>query len=237
MLNDHAAEPSGPKPVVSRRRVLVAGVAGLGATLGLSRLSSSQASAIGSELNAPGKALSPAERIPPPTTTTTTTTTTTAPTTTVPPVDGEILFPIIVGENDTCFVGDNFGACRSGCSRLHEGTDMMADRLLPIRATANGVLTKRYVDSGLLYGAGHGWTLLDEENNITYKFFHMDHHAEGLEEGDTVEIGQVIGAVGNTGTSGANSDTNYHLHFEYRPNNVAMNSYHLLQRAPHVDFV
>jgi len=150
--------------------------------------------------------------------------------------EGEILFPIVVGEGDSVYVSDNFGACRSGCSRSHEGTDMMADRHLPIRATANGVLTKRYEDSGKTYGAGHGWTLVDEENDVTWKFFHMDHHATGLEVGDTVEIGQIIGAVGNTGTSGANSDSNYHLHFEYRPGNTAANSYSKLQRDPNVSF-
>ena len=64
----------------------------------------------------------------------------------------------------------------------------------------------------------------------------MDHHAEGLEGGDTVEYGQIIGAVGNTGTSGTNSGTNYHLHFEYRPDNIPQNSYHLLQRDPNVTF-
>lgn len=231
MLTDPAAEQHTSTTPVSRRRLLIAGVAGLGA-LGLGRLSSSPASAVGSELNDPGAALLTAERIPP------TTTTTVPPTsTTTPPLEGEILFPIIVGDDDSCFVGNNFGACRSGCSRSHEGTDIMADHLLPIRATANGVLTKRYVDSGLLYGAGNGWTLFDESTNITYKFFHMDHHAEGLEEGDSVELGQVIGAVGNTGTSGAASDTNYHLHFEYRPNNVPANAFSLLQRDPNVTFV
>jgi len=99
-----------------------------------------------------------------------------------------------------------------------------------------GVLTKKYEDTGKTYGAGNGWTLYEESTNITYKFFHMDHHTEGLEVGDTVEAGQIIGAVGNTGTSGTNSDTNYHLHFEYRPNNIPQNSYFLLERDPNVTF-
>ena len=112
----------------------------------------------------------------------------------------------------------------------------MADHLLPIRAVVTGVLTKKYVDTGKTSGAGNGWTLYEASTNVTYKFFHMDHHADGLEVGDTVEVGQIIGAVGNTGTSGTNSDTNYHLHFEYRPNNIAQNSYNLLQRDPNVTF-
>jgi peptidoglycan LD-endopeptidase LytH len=64
----------------------------------------------------------------------------------------------------------------------------------------------------------------------------MDHHAAGLDVGDKVVVGQVIGAVGNTGTSGATTNTNYHLHFEYRPGDVPKNSYALLQRDPNVTF-
>ncbi len=40
-----------------------------------------------------------------------------------------------------------------------------------------------------------------------------------------MRAGDVIGSVGNTGNS---SPDNYHLHFEYRPNNVPADSYHLL---------
>jgi murein DD-endopeptidase MepM/ murein hydrolase activator NlpD len=211
---------------VSRRRFVLGGLAGLGlGVAAASRLGPSTVSAAGDELNLPGAALQTAQRV---------TTTTTVP---VPVLkDDEVLFPIVVGRDDSCYVFDNFGACRSGCSRSHEGTDIMADHLLPIRAVANGILTKKYEDSGQLSGAGHGWTLFDEEKNVTWKFFHMDHHAEGLEVGDRVELGQIIGAVGNTGTSGAKTDTNYHLHFEYRPGDVPKNVYALLQRDPNVTF-
>jgi hypothetical protein len=231
--SDHS---NGHEPRLSRRRMLFGGAVGMSA-LALGRLGSGSAGAVGGELNEPGSALETAFRVNPPTTTTiptSTTTTTTEPTTELG--EGEILFPIVVGPDDSCFLNNNFGACRSGCSRRHEGTDIMADHLLPIRAVAAGVLTKKYVDSGSTSGAGNGWTLYEASTNITYKFFHMDHHEVGLEAGDTVEVGQIIGAVGNTGTSGTNSGTNYHLHFEYRPGNIAQNAYNLLQRAPNVSF-
>jgi peptidoglycan LD-endopeptidase LytH len=214
---------------ISRRRFMLGGLAGLGlGVVGASRLGATTASASGSELNLPGEALEPAQRV------TTTTSTTTVP----PPMlkEGEILFPIIVGKDDSCYASDNFGSCRSGCSRSHEGTDIMADHLLPVRAVANGTLTKKYVDTGQLSGAGNGWTLFDEKTNVTWKFFHMDHHTAGLEVGDKVVVGQVIGAVGNTGTSGAATNTNHHLHFEYRPGDTPKNSYSLLQRDPNVTF-
>ena len=252
---DHSDDPSGigpdtplegpvaARPVdgtgtarLSRRGLLVATAAGLGA-YGLTRTASAQGGVLGA-LTAPGQALEPAVRVQPTTTTTTTTTTTVPPTTTIPLAEGEILFPIVASEGDSVFVLDNFGDCRgSGCSRSHEACDIMADQGLPLQAVANGVLTKKYVDSGLTYGAGHGWTLTDETNDIVYKYFHMDSHEPGLEEGDEVEIGQIIGYVGETGTSGAgNPSSNFHCHFEYRPGNVAQDPFHLLQRLPHVDF-
>ncbi len=223
---------AGRQPRLTRRRALLGGGVGAAAlTLGRLGSGSAGAASVAGQLDEPGSALEPATRV-----TTTTTTTTTVPPAVPDLADGEILFPIVVGPDDSCFLNDNFGACRSGCSRRHEGTDIMADHLLPIRAVVSGVLTKKYVDSGLTYGAGNGWTLYEASTNITYKFFHMDHHADGLEVGDTVEMGQIIGAVGNTGTSGTNSDTNYHLHFEYRPDNIPRNSYLLLERDPNVTF-
>ena len=242
--------PASPRPSAtsSRRRFLVGAGAAIAAVsaLGLGAKGSRSVGAVGGALDAPGEAFAPARRVTPPTTTAANTPPTTsvpgraAPSPTVaPPQAGEILFPIVVGPGDTCVVSDNFGACRdSGCSRSHEGTDIMADHLLPVRAVVTGELTKQYVATpGTTSGAGNGWTLYDATTDITYKFFHMDHHTEGLVVGDTVEAGQIIGAVGNTGTSGANSDTNYHLHFEYRPGDVAQRSYDLLQRAPYVRFV
>ena len=243
MTNDAAtpppARPSTTPTVdssspVSRRRFL----AGAGAvTLGLvagARLAGGprRAAAVeADELNVEAEALAPAQRV------TTTTTTTVAPFDV--PAAGRVAFPVIVGPGDRCHVLDNFGDCRgSGCSRLHEGVDIMADRGLPVRAVVSGRLTKRYEDYGSCGGAGNGWTLHDADADVTYKFFHLDRHADGLEQGDEVVAGQIIGYVGETGTSGVCSATshNYHLHFEYRPGNVARDSFDLLERPEHVTF-
>jgi murein DD-endopeptidase MepM/ murein hydrolase activator NlpD len=225
---------------ISRRRVLGA----LGAACGLGVFAlvrdSVAAQTRASEFNNPGEALEPAVRIPPPTTTipTVDTTDTTDTTSTVPEIpDGQIMFPIVVGVDDFCFVSDSFGECRgSGCSRSHEGVDIMADLGLPVRAPVAGRLTKRYVDSGAQTGAGNGWTLQDDDGDVIYRFFHLDRHEDGLDVDDDVEAGQIIGYVGNTGTSGITSGTNHHLHFEYRPNNVATDSFDLLVREPTVSF-
>ncbi len=203
---------------LSRRQFLSAAAVGAGlGVLGLGRFASSvvDADGVGGELNDPGSALQPARRLG-----------TVAPPV-EPPPDGMLIFPIEASSD--CYVLDNFGDCRgNSCSRLHEGVDIMGSRDQPLLAVANGRLTKRYVDSGLNYGAGHGWTLYDEDNDVTYKYFHMARHEDGLEEGDAVQLGQVIGYVGNTGTSGIYNDTNYHLHFEVRPGNEPVDPLPLL---------
>jgi len=146
------------------------------------------------------------------------------------------MFPIDALPDD-CWISDNFGDCRgNNCSRRHAGLDISGNRGADLFAVVNGRLTKKYVDRGLTYGAGHGWTLYDETTDVTYKYFHMGSHTEGLAVGDLVQQGTVIGTVGNSGTSGANSDSNYHLHFEYRPGNVEQDPRPLLVRHPNCTF-
>ncbi len=228
--------PADASSRLTRRRLLGAMAVGAGA-VGLSRLPASANSPALATLEEPGLALEAADRLPHPVPTTTTTTTTTTTVPIDPPGEGEILFPVIVGPDDDCYVLDNYGDCRSGCSRLHEGVDMMADPGLPIMSVSAGVITKMYTDRGLTYGAGNGWTIYDEENDVHYRYFHLQDLAPGLEEGDEVELGQIIGSVGETGTTGnGNSSDNFHLHFEWRPGNIARNSFSVLQRTPYVDF-
>lgn len=226
------------------RRKLVAGL-GAGAAAIVVGRAGSASGAVAGQLNVPGQALEQASRI---TTTTTTlpedipvdeggTVDEGVPVSDLPPLEpGEILFPIVSDEDDDIYVLNNFGAPRG--TRSHEGVDIMADHRLVVIAVADGVLTREYEDSGSCSGAGNGWTLTDEANNIVYKYFHLDEHADGLEVGDSVVTGQVLGYVGETGTSGVCSTqfNNYHLHFEYRPNNSARDSFWLLQRPEHVIF-
>jgi murein DD-endopeptidase MepM/ murein hydrolase activator NlpD len=146
------------------------------------------------ELNDPGLAIQPADRLgvvepPPP-----------------PTPEGLLIFPL-EPESD-CYILDNFGDAR-GSTRLHEGIDIMGSEAQPVLAVADGVLTKRYTNTGT---AGWGWTLYDEVADTTYKYFHMADDANGLEEGDAVDLGDVIGYVGDSGTTAGN----FHLHFEVR---------------------
>lgn len=155
-------------------------------------------------LDEPGTALQTAERLalrPPP----------------VP--EGMLMFPVDTGPN--CYILDNFGDAR-GSTRLHEGLDIMGLAGRPVFAVASGVLRKRYTNTGT---AGWGWTLYDESTDTTYQYFHLAEDPVGFAEGSSVSVGQTIGFVGNSGTFGVD---NFHLHFEVRPGNVAVDPLPLL---------
>jgi murein DD-endopeptidase MepM/ murein hydrolase activator NlpD len=195
--------------VGSRRSLLVAGAACCAAFAG-ARLTGAPVRADGgvARLDQPGVALQTAERLslrPAP----------------VPA--GMLLFPVAAA--DDCYVLDNFGDAR-GSTRLHEGIDIMGSRAAPVFAVASGILTKRYTNTGT---AGWGWTLRDDDSDTIYKYFHLAEDAVGLTEGSSVSVGQTIGYVGNSGTSGVD---NFHLHFEVRPDNVAIDPLPLLVVDP-----
>ena len=79
--------------------------------------------------------------------------------------------------------------------------------------------------------AGWGWTLFAAATNTTYKYFHMQDNKHGLSTGSRVKVGDVLGFVGSSGTD---SDTNFHLHLEVRPNNVPTNPLPLIDIPPGV---
>ena len=197
--------PDERDPRASRRRFLGT-MLGAACACGLAATASPRVRAEGSiaRLDEAGKALEPAERL----------------SLRTPPVPaGKLLFPVRPASD--CYVLDNFGDAR-GSTRLHEGVDIMGSAGLPVFAVANGVLIKRYTNTGT---AGWGWTLYDASTATRYQYFHLAENAAGLVEGSSVRAGQTIGYVGNSGTFGEN---NFHLHFEVRPNNVAIDPLPLL---------
>lgn len=91
-----------------------------------------------------------------------------------------------------------------GYARFHSGLDFGADYGAPIRAAAPG----KVLFAGW-YG-GYGQTIiLDHGNNVTTLYGHTSEIF--VSEGQTIQRGQTIGAVGSTGLS-----TGPHLHFEVR---------------------
>jgi len=135
----------------------------------------------------------------------------------IPPAAGKLMFPLgIPLAKSNIYVLDNFGDCRG--DRGHAGVDILASGGgNPIFAVADGELTQWYTNTG---DAGWGWTLYVAATNTTYKYFHMQNNKNGLDIGRRVKTGDVLGFVGSSGTDSA---TNFHLHFEVRPNNVPTN--------------
>ncbi len=86
--------------------------------------------------------------------------------------------------------------------RMHNGMDFAADVGHPLVAVADGRVTTAGYNSGLGH---HVRITLDDGTEVTYG--HLS--AIGVEQGSTVEAGEAIGKVGNSGSS-----TGAHLHFE-----------------------
>jgi murein DD-endopeptidase MepM/ murein hydrolase activator NlpD len=205
-------EPHLPTPRPLTRRQLIAGLAagaGIGA-LGLGRLGASMAGASGVDLSAldgAGTALARAERLQPPRPGP-------DPSGRWPngfdagllsePPPGKLIFPLLPG--DSCgFHHDGYYQPRG--SRMHLAIDIMSSPNRPVYAVCDGELTTRYTNTG---AAGWGWALDDSASNRRYKYFHCVEATNGFSLGDRVRRGDVIGFVGDTGTSPGN----YHLHFE-----------------------
>ena len=111
---------------------------------------------------------------------------------------------------------DDFGASRSfGFRRKHLGNDLMGGQGTPIVAVEGGIVE---VMGWNRYG---GWRIgirsFDSKRYYYYAHLQKDHpFAEGLQEGDVVQAGQLIGFMGRTGysdTENVNNIETVHLHF------------------------
>jgi murein DD-endopeptidase MepM/ murein hydrolase activator NlpD len=88
--------------------------------------------------------------------------------------------------------------------RPHMGVDLAAPRGTPVRAVADGWVK----ETGWMGGLGRAVRLEHVGDRVT-TYGHLVEVAPGIQEGVTVEQGQVIGYVGSTGLATGN-----HLHYE-----------------------
>jgi murein DD-endopeptidase MepM/ murein hydrolase activator NlpD len=121
-----------------------------------------------------------------------------------------LLFPIET--EPRCEVLNNFG----GTSKTfgaggHQGVDIGANEGQEVYAVEDGTLYAQ--DTDLSSAPGLGWRL-HSVTDTRYRYFHLASFAEGLEVGDQVKRGDVIGYVGDTGNA---TPGGWHLHFEVRP--------------------
>ena len=98
--------------------------------------------------------------------------------------------------------------------RAHEGVDFAAAYGTPVRATADGIVTRVGREDG-----GYGNLIeLRHPNGIRTRYGHLSGFARGLRPGEQVSQGETIGFVGSTGLS-----TGPHLHYEFLVNGRATN--------------
>jgi murein DD-endopeptidase MepM/ murein hydrolase activator NlpD len=99
-----------------------------------------------------------------------------------------------------------FAETRGSDSRLHEAIDILAPRDTPVHAVEDGTIAK------LFYSRAGGITVyeFDPDQRFCYYYAHLDRYATGLETGQRVTQGEIIGYVGTSGNAPANTP---HLHF------------------------
>ncbi len=111
---------------------------------------------------------------------------------------------------------DDFGVSRSfGFNRKHLGNDLMGSLGTPIVAVEGGIV------EAMGWNRYGGWRIgirsFDSKRYYYYAHLQKDHpFAEGLQEGDMVQAGDLIGFMGRTGYSdkeNVNNIETVHLHF------------------------
>ncbi|MEM1057233.1 MAG: M23 family metallopeptidase [Bacteroidota bacterium] len=118
--------------------------------------------------------------------------------------DGEIVMPVVGVDPED--LTDSYRMPRSG-GRTHLAIDIFADRGTPVVAITDGTLES--VGTNTL-GGKVVW-LRSRTGRYAFYYAHLDAHAPGLREGQTVARGDTLGTVGTTGNAKA---TPPHLHLQ-----------------------
>jgi murein DD-endopeptidase MepM/ murein hydrolase activator NlpD len=113
-----------------------------------------------------------------------------------------LVFPVRGGPNTR--LRDSFDEARG--ARIHAALDILAPRGTPVLAVCDGHVTR--LSNGRL--SGIALDLVDGADHYCYYYAHLAAYAAGLQQGQAVSRGQVLGYVGNTGNA---AQTSPHLHF------------------------
>jgi hypothetical protein len=158
------------------------------------------------------------------------------------PVDGPLYRRIRFPVSGTVSYWDDFGACRDGCARHHEGNDLMGAKLMPLVAAADGTISLMRLDSETVRSGN--MVKIEDVDGWTYSYMHINNDtpgtddggnppqwrfAPGLAVGTKVKNGQLIGYMGDSGNA---EGTAPHLHFEIRkPDGTPISPYSSLRLA------
>lgn len=118
------------------------------------------------------------------------------------PIDGPYDLPLI----------DSWGYPRAPGTpdeHWHEGIDIFAPKGTPLVASERGVATRVGIAE---LGGLRVW--VQGESGTKWYYAHMSAIAEGLEVGDVVEVGDLLGYIGNSGNAVGTPD---HVHMQIHP--------------------
>jgi murein DD-endopeptidase MepM/ murein hydrolase activator NlpD len=103
-------------------------------------------------------------------------------------------------------VPDTFYSKRDG-GRIHRATDILAPRGTPVLAADGGRvlrLSRNELGGITIYA-------VDPDGRFVYYYAHLEGYRKGLEEGEAIHQGELLGYVGTTGNAPENMP---HLHFQ-----------------------
>ncbi|MDP8969846.1 MAG: cell wall-binding repeat-containing protein, partial [Actinomycetota bacterium] len=133
----------------------------------------------------------------------------------------DLTFPV----EGSVWYEDWYDAPRSGGTRAHQATDLMAAKLQRVHAARGGVITLMTGVEEPMPGWGYALYIRGDDG-LSYGYLHLNNdspgtddgrgglrwaYASGLREGSRVQRGQWLAYVGD---SGAAESTDPHLHFE-----------------------
>ncbi|WHZ60351.1 M23 family metallopeptidase [Metabacillus hrfriensis] len=97
-----------------------------------------------------------------------------------------------------------------GGRRIHEGTDIFANYGVPVSSTCYGIVEMKG------WNRFGGWRLGIRDSSNTYHYFaHLNGFADGLQVGQIVEPGQLIGSVGSSGYGPPGTSGKFPPHLHY----------------------
>lgn len=97
-----------------------------------------------------------------------------------------------------------------GGNRIHEGTDIFASYGTPVKSTTYGVVELKGWN---LYG---GWRIgIRDIYNIYHYYAHLNGYEKGIEVGDIVKPGDILGSVGSTGYGPPGTAGKFPPHLHY----------------------
>ncbi|OCA84837.1 peptidoglycan DD-metalloendopeptidase family protein [Pradoshia sp. D12] len=118
-------------------------------------------------------------------------------------------FPVPLGSHYT--YTSTWGVARGwGGRRSHEGTDIFAGYGVPVRSTCYGIIELKGWNK---FG---GWRIGIRDINNTYHYFaHLNGFAKGIEVGQLVEPGTLLGGVGSSGYGPPGTSGKFPPHLHY----------------------